>query len=202
VVAAAIDEPQRIAIPHGKALQAQRIGVVRRTDEHDAAVTMVQKPHPAQNEGPHEDLAEIRFRRHHAADVPVQDPDNPSLAQGSRGDEHGTRADVIQFTSELPGPMDGQGFLTAISARPGDRDFTLDHEKEIGAALAAVKQSLAWADRLLRTVRGDPRYQLRWKLRENLGGAGVRVVGRRRFVHGPSSLSDRGDTIKRGLGRF
>ncbi len=184
MIGPAIDEPERIAIPDGKALQAQRVGVVRRTDEHDSALTIVQKAHPAQNEGPHEDFAEIRLRRHHVAHVPVQDPDDSSIAQGRRGDEYGTRADVIQFTSELPGPMDGQGFFTAISARPGDRDLTLDHEKEIGAALAAVKQSLAWADQLLGTVRRDPRYQLRWKLRENLGGAGVRVVGGKRFVHG------------------
>src|SRR5205823_7342911 len=115
-------------------------GVIGRTDEHDPALTMVKKAHPAQNEGSHEDLAEIRLRRHHVAHIPVQDPDDPSVALGCRGDEYGTCADVIQFTGELPGPMHGQGFLAAISAHPGDRDFTFDDEKEIGAAIAAVKQ--------------------------------------------------------------
>lgn len=84
----------------------------------------------------------------------------------------------------MPGPMDGQDFLTAISARPGDRDVTVDHEKAIGAALAGLKQNLAWADQLLRAVRADPRYQLRWKARENSNATVVRVVGRIRFVNG------------------
>jgi hypothetical protein len=147
VIGATIDEPKRIAIPDGEALQAQRVGVVGRTDEHDSALTMVQKAHPAQNKGPHEDLAEIRLRRHHVAHIPVQNPDDPSVALGCRGDEYGTRADVIQFTGELPGPMHGQGFLAAISAHPGHRDLTLDDEKEIGAAIAAGNK--VWPGRIL-----------------------------------------------------
>ena len=70
--------------------------------------------------------------------------------------------------------MGGQSFLTAISARPGDRDLTLDHEKDIGAASAW--RNKVWPGRISSSAPYTAtRVSTPLEVSGNLGGAGLRV---------------------------
>jgi hypothetical protein len=87
----ALEEPARVRIDLGveqavwvavarqKALEAQRIAAVPGPDQHDATPRVPDEADAAQDERPHDDLADIRLAGHQAAKVGALDPDHAAV---------------------------------------------------------------------------------------------------------------------------
>ncbi len=54
-----VDVRKRVIIAGEKLLEAEGAGGVARTDQDDVALTVGDQPHPPQDEGPKEELAEF-----------------------------------------------------------------------------------------------------------------------------------------------
>ena len=63
-VAVEIDVGVRMAVARQELLDAQRAGAMSRPNEHDIAEPVRDQLHPAQDEGPHDDLAELAVGLH------------------------------------------------------------------------------------------------------------------------------------------
>src|SRR5215813_6448695 len=113
-----------------------------RADEHQAASGLADEGHAAQDEGAHEDLAELEVLLHESAQMLTIDDDDGPVAERPRAHEVAARRQHVDLARELPGAVHRDPLLTAVD-RAHDVDSALDDHEETGVLLAELEQHLA-----------------------------------------------------------
>ena len=67
----------------------------------DAAPRVPDEADPPQDEGPHDDLADVRLAGHQATKVGALDPDHPAVDAGSTGDQDLSIVEQVELAGEL-----------------------------------------------------------------------------------------------------
>ncbi len=78
-----VEQAVRVAVAGEEALKAQGIAAVPGTDQDDTTPRMPDEADAAQDERPHDDLADVRLAGHQATKVGALDPDHPAVHASS-----------------------------------------------------------------------------------------------------------------------
>ncbi len=78
-----VEQAVRVAVAGKEALKAQGVAAVPGPDQHDATPRVPDEADAAQDERPHDDLADVRLAAHQATEVGALDPDHPAVHAGS-----------------------------------------------------------------------------------------------------------------------
>ncbi len=172
-----VEQSMRIAVAHQKALEPQRIAAMTRPDQDRAATGMADDADASQNEGAHDDLADIGFAAHHAAERDRIEPGQTGRHGGFAADQDASRVEQVEFAAELTIPMGGENPLLPVRIVVEDLDRPVQDEIEVGAALPALEQHRAGRDLLLDPIgRHSFRHlgrENRKRLRQPLVGIGL-----------------------------
>ena len=171
-----IEQPVRVAVAHQEALEAQRIATMPRSDQHDATPRVPDEADAAQDERPHDDLADVRLAGHQATKVGALDPDHPAVDTGATGDEDLSIVEQVELAGELPFAVHVKDVGLAILIEVEDLDIALEHEEEVPASLTALEDERPLREPFLRAVGHDPRRHLLAQTRESLRLTGVGVA--------------------------
>ena len=123
-------------------------------DEDQAAVAVGDKGRSPQDEGAHEDLAELEVPLHEHAQMLAIDDDDRPVAESPTADEGAARGEHVDLARELAGPMHGDPLFTAVD-RVDDLDGTLDDHEEADVLLPELEEHLARTDAAALTDSGD-----------------------------------------------
>ena len=130
----------RVAIAHEEALQAQRIGAVPGADQYDAALDVPDETDAAQDEGTHDDFADVGLADHQPAKVGALDPYHPAVRGRAARNQVLAIVEQIQLAGELTFALHHEDVGLAMLIEIENFDAALEHEEEIHAALAAREQ--------------------------------------------------------------
>lgn len=125
-----------------------------RTDQDQAAVAVGDERHPAQDEGAHEDVAELEVPLHEGAQMLPIDDDDRAVADGPTADDRAARGQHVDLASELAGAVDDDGLFAAVD-RTHDRDGALNDHEEAGVLFPQLEQQLTRTDAAALADRGD-----------------------------------------------
>ena len=126
-----------------------------RADEDQAAVAVGDERHPPQNEGTHEDLAELEVSLHERAQMLTIDDDDRPVAESPPADDGAARGQHVDLAREFAGAVHHDRLFTTVD-RAHDLDGALDDHEEAGVLLPELEQHLARADAATLADRGDP----------------------------------------------
>ena len=167
----------RIAIADHEPLQPERIGAMAGTDQFNAALCMADDADAPQDEGAHDDLADIGLVRDQAAKIGAFDPNDPALLAGSARHEDLTIIEEIHLTRKLPGAVHREDARCALKVGLEDFDGAVKDEEEVDAALPTLEEQGTGRHALLPAVRRDrPRHFL-VQTRKGLCFPRIRVSG-------------------------
>ena len=155
-IAIEIDVGVRVAVARQELLDAQRARRVRRSDEHDVAEAARDQLHPAQDEGAHQDLAELGVGLHERQQLVAIQLDH--LARFA----HAARKSAGRPEIMLASPVNWPGSWTTIdrfagARRTDDLDLPGRHDEERHDLVARVHEHFARADLAYTTVRRNAR---------------------------------------------
>ena len=166
----------RVAVAHQEALEVQGIAAVPGPDQHDGAMRVPNEPDPPEDEGPHDDLADVRLAGHQATKIGALDPDYPAVDTGATRHQYLSTVEQVEFAGELALGMDREDVRLASGVEVEDLDVALEHEEEVDRALAALEHQRALGQPLLGAVGRDPRRHLLAQPWDGLRLAGIRVA--------------------------
>src|SRR5258705_2470365 len=126
-----------------------------RADEDQAAVAVGDERHPPQNEGAHEDLAELEVSLHERVQMLTIDDDDRPVAESPPEDDGAARGQHVDLAREFAGAVHHDRLFTTVD-RAHDLDGALDDHEEAGVLLPELEQHLARADAATLADRGDP----------------------------------------------
>src|SRR2546428_590211 len=108
-----------------------------RADEHQAAAGLGDERHAPQNEGAHEDLAELEVPLHESAQVLAIDHDDGSVVERPSAHEVPARGQHVDLAREFPGTEHRDPLFTPVD---GADDFAgaLDDHEEAGVLLVEL----------------------------------------------------------------
>jgi hypothetical protein len=95
--------------------------------------------HPAQNEGAHDDFADIAFGGHKAAEVGPFHAYDPRTSSSASADQSLAVIEEIEFAGELPLAVDRDDLRLAPVAVLENFDGSLENEEKIYAALSSLE---------------------------------------------------------------
>lgn len=150
-----VDQAMRITVAHKEALQPQGIGTVPRPNQHHAAEASADQTHAPQDEGTHDDLADVRFRGHHAAKIIRVHAQYVAVHGHTRGRHHGAAVEHVHLAAELPRRVHREDIGLTVLVDIEDLDDAVQHKEEVDAALAALEQHRASRYVFLLPVGGD-----------------------------------------------
>ena len=171
-----VEQAVRVAVAHQEALEAQGIAAVPGPDQHDGAMRVPNEPDPPEDEGPHDDLADVRLAGHQTTKVGALDPDYPAVHAGATRHQYLSIVEQVEFAGELALGMDREDVRLASGVEVEDLDVALEHEEEVDRALAALEDERALREPFLGAVGRNPRGHLLAQPREGLRLAGIRVA--------------------------
>ena len=184
-VAFEIEVGVRMGVAVQELPDAQRARAMAGTDDDDVAEIVRDQLHPAQDEGAHQDLADLGIglhQRQHAFAAELDDL--PGLADAG-AHEGGARGDHVDLAGEIARAVQGDELLGAGEGL-GDLDLARGDDKERHVLLAGFDQHLAALRRPPLAVGSHPRDLRRRELGEHAlgGGFGRRPNQRYIVVHG------------------
>ncbi len=135
-----VDQAVRRGVAGQEALQPDRVGAMRRADQHDGALLVADEADAAKDEGAHDHFADVALGDRHAAEIGVFDADHPALPARPRADEGFARVEEVDLAGELAREMDVDDAWLAGVIPIEDFDRAIDDDEEIDAALAAFEQ--------------------------------------------------------------
>ena len=112
------------AVAGEKLLQTQRARGMTRSDQDDIAALRLDESHAPQDEGAHEELAELGIPLHQLAQVIVINDEDFARLVDARAHEAARAAQRAQLPREFSGPMQYHA-LIAGKARPQDFETPL-----------------------------------------------------------------------------
>src|SRR5437764_1401067 len=107
VVAVQVEVRVRMAVPGQELLDAQRSRAVHRAHEHDVAQAAREQLPPAQQEGTHQDLAQLAVGRHQREQMVAIDLDHCTRLGGADAPEPATAREHADLTGDLPRSKQG-----------------------------------------------------------------------------------------------
>jgi hypothetical protein len=146
----------RIAVARQEALDPERVAAVRRADQHDAGLGVLHQPYPAQDEGSHDDLANVRLGLDHAWEHGSRHPDDPAFRTCVPAHQDFAIVEQVELAGELALAVEVDRLLASFGAAVGDLDRAFQHDEEVDAALAAREQGRALGNLLGAAELGDP----------------------------------------------
>ena len=114
-------------------------------DEHQAAVAVGNERHPPQNEGAHENLAELEVPLDERAQMLAIDDDDRACVESPTADEGAARGEHVDLARELAGAVHRDPLFVPFD-RAHDLDGPLDDHEEPGVLLSELEEHLARAD--------------------------------------------------------
>ncbi len=169
-VAVEVDVGVRVAVAREELLDAQRVGRVHRSDEHDIADPARDELHSPQDEGPHQDLTELRVGLHQRHQLFAMQLDHRARLAHTDPEERAPARDHVDLAGELTGPVDDDGGLSRAGP-PDNLDLTRRHDEERHGLVARLDEHLAGTGRALAPVRCDARDLFRRQRRKDVVGA-------------------------------
>ena len=138
-----IEPLMRMAVAAQKPLQPQHVAVLGAADDHRPAGPGLEQADPAQDQGAHDPLAELRLR-HQQCPQPLR-PDDQRLHRPLRVGVHQRRPprQLGELTGELARAMGDDEFAAARFIMLGDIDLAGKDDDEAIANLADLGQHLA-----------------------------------------------------------
>src|SRR2546421_1119381 len=149
---------------------------MRGADEAHAAIAWGTGAAPPQDEGAHEDFAELEVPLHESAQMLAIDDDDRSVAESPAANEGATRGQHVDLAREFPGTVDRDLLFAAVD-RAHDLDGPFDDHEEAGVLLPNLEQHLAGAHAASLAHTGDPAELRRRQLGEHLAASVHRPVG-------------------------
>src|SRR5260370_114469 len=134
-----------------------------------------------QDEGAHEDLAELEVPLHQNTQMLAIDDHDRSVAERPAANEGATRGQHVDLARELAGTVDRDLLFAAID-RAHDLDGALDDHDEARVLLPELEQHLARADAASLADSGHPSDLSGSELRKHLAAAVHVPVGHRSNV--------------------
>src|SRR2546421_1184924 len=128
---------------------------MRGADEAHAAIAVGDERHPPQDEGAHEDFAELEVPLHQSAQMVAIDDDDRSVAESPAADEGAAGGQHVDLAREFPGTVD-RDLLFAAVERAHDLDGPFDDHEEAGVLFPELEQHLAGAHAASLADSGDP----------------------------------------------
>ena len=172
----------RVAVARHEALQPLHVARMPGPNQHDAALRVLDEADAAQDEGAHDDLADVGLGGHQAAEVGPADAHHARRPGGAARDQDLAVVEEVHLAGELALAMHRDDAGRAMHVQVQDLDRSLQHQEEVDAALAAFEQQRAIGDVLGLAVGRHTIGEFGRQLREGLLLARIRVarVGRRR----------------------
>ena len=184
-VAIEVDVMKRVAIARQELLDAQRAGAMGRANQDDVAVAACNQLDAAEDERPHEDVAQLGIRLDQSEQLLAIELDHlarladPRPRQRSPAGQHGA------FAGELPGPVrDDQRFRSR--GWPQHLHLAAQHDEERHRPLAHLDEHVAGRDRAPSSMGRDA-FDLcrRERRKDTIGRATVGARGVRTGSEGP-----------------
>ena len=167
---------ERLTVAAEEFLDVLGAARMARPEQHHVVAVLGRQRHPPQDEGAHQDLAQLRVALHQRAQVVAIDGDDRAVGGDARAHQAAPRRQHVDLAGELPGAVDDDRLL-AIADRPHDLDRARQHHEEARVLLAHLDQHLARADVAAVPDAGDALDLRRRQLGEHLGGAVHHVGG-------------------------
>ena len=178
-------------------MNAKRSGRMLRADEHDVARALSDQRDPAQDEGAHNELAELTIGLDQGQERLAVDLDDLARFADANANERGSAGDQVGLAGERTRSEHGHDALGVI-VRPHDLDFALgDHEERRGA-MPGLDEHFATSGRPRPSVGRDARYLGRGEGREQAVGRDGRS---RRCEHGAGHAESYTPGLERLCGR-
>jgi hypothetical protein len=143
-----------------------------RPDNDDISESLRNQLHSADNEGPHDDLADLAVGLHQRHQVFAIQLDHFARLTGARSGEHGTARKHVDFAGELTRSV----YRDKPLGRTGSQDYlepTCRDDKERHDMFPRLEEHLASSDRTDMAMYSDPLNLSRrqsWKDTLNTGG--------------------------------
>jgi hypothetical protein len=102
-----VDGRVGVAVARQERLDAERVRGMARPDEHDIAEPMCDQLRPAQDEGPHEDLAQLAVGLHEGQQGLTLELDHSARLARADADEPAAAREHRHLPGELPRSQDG-----------------------------------------------------------------------------------------------
>jgi hypothetical protein len=155
-----VEQPVGVTIADQEAAQARGVRGMRRTSEDDTALPALDQAHATQNEGAHDDLADVRLARNQLAETGRVHAHETGFHARASVDHDLAFAEEVDLTGELVGAMNHDGPRRAVLGGIVDLDRALDHEEIVDTAFATPEQHGAGGHDLFVTVFHQPRGHL------------------------------------------
>ncbi len=138
-----VELPVRIAIASHEALQPQSVASVSRPNQNHPSLRMPYEPDPPQDEGPHQNLANVGLARDQVPEIGTLDADHAAVGPGTARDKDLTVVEQVHLSGELARLVDRQDGRLSMIFRVENFDRTIEHQEEVPAALAALEDDVA-----------------------------------------------------------
>ena len=142
-VAIGIEKPMRVAVPRQEALQPQGISGMAGADQHDAAMRMPDQADATQDEGAHDDFADVRLGDDEAPEIGPLDPDDAAVLARPCADQDLAIVEQVELTGELVCPLGGEDGGEPVGIGVEDLDRPFDDEEEVDTPFASAEEQRA-----------------------------------------------------------
>ena len=96
-----------MTVPRQELFDAERSRAMTRSDKHDISESVRNQLHPAKDEGPHEQFAQLAVGLHERHQVFAIELNDFTRLGGARPDKRAAAGEHVDLTGELTGSMDG-----------------------------------------------------------------------------------------------
>jgi hypothetical protein len=159
-IAIEIDVGVRMAVAGQELFDSKGVRIVARSDEHGIAEPVGDQLHAAEDEGSHEDVAQLAGGLHQRQQIPAGDLDDFARLARAHAEEPPAAGEHIGFAGELTPSMDGHQLLGGAGP-PDDLDVARGNDEEPLALIAGLGEHLTVRDVPCPSVRRDARDLLR-----------------------------------------
>ena len=106
----------------------------------------------AQDEGAHDDLADVRLAGDEAVEVRALHPHDARILAGAAAHQDGAVVEEVELAGELPRVVRGEDMRLPVLVQVENLYRAVEHEEEVDAALAAGEEDRAGGSALFRAV--------------------------------------------------
>ena len=162
-----VDGRVRMSVARQELLDAERARAMARPHEHDVSQPLRDQLHPAEDEGPHDDLAQLAVGLHERQELLAIQLDHLARLAGARPEKRAAPGEHVDLAAELTRSVQGDERFGG-SGRPDDLDLTGGHDEERHDLVARLDEHLPALDLALAPVGVDARDLRRRQRRERL----------------------------------
>jgi len=132
-----------MAVTGEKPLEPQDIAVIGRAHDHRAAAAGLEQADPAQDQGPHDPLAELGLFHHQIAQPPGGHDQRLDRLRGDRIDQRGAAGKLCQLAHERARRVGPDGHGAALRSPLGDIDSARQDDEGARGDLAGREDAFA-----------------------------------------------------------